>query len=587
MRTSIAARALCVALPGALFAAAGPPALGQITVGPQTRVDAKPTGPCNETTVGVSKANPLEVVAAWNDYREGTPRTGVALSLDGGETWSDFLLRPAPPFRSSVEGDPMTAHCDRTGTLWAGGMSFAGNGGIFVARKDPGSPTFGPPVMARVSGGVDKGWMVAGPRPGAPDETNLYIAYNEGVIRSTDMGASWSAPVSLGPGLGFLPRVGPGGELYVAYWNPDGAGDHMSLRRSFDAGASFGPEIVVALRMDVWGLDSSRTPGTYRNPHLAGLGVDPDDGTLYYVYPDTTDIQPNGFNVDVYFSRSTDQGATWSTPVVVNTDAATPGDQFFPFADVDGNGRVHLVFHDTRGVVQQDSASTGLIDTYYAYSDDQGATWAEIDLTATPMDSALAFSGGFFIGDYLGIASAGRRTFPVYMDTDLGNADIYTNVVADGPATEYCFGIGCPCGNDDPEAGCGNTGSDADPSTGGHLAASGTADISSDDLVLTMSGIRAGESLILAASQNRNRVPFGDGFLCVAAPIFRYPLRRTDGSGAATYGPGEVIAISLGFGAAGQVVSGSTWSYMGWYRDPPSPCGSQFNTTNAVSVTWF
>ena len=36
---------------------------------------------------------------------------------------------------------------------------------------------------------------------------------------------------------------------------------------------------------------------------------------------------------------------------------------------------------------------------------------------------------GIFIGDYLGMAVAGDRVYPIYLDTSKGDADIYTNVV--------------------------------------------------------------------------------------------------------------------------------------------------------------
>ena len=138
-----------------------------LQLGPQLRVDAgRGTSACNETTIAISRADPLHVVAAWNDYREGGPRIGVGVSVDGGGTWADGLLRPPLPYQSSTEADPMTAADARTGTLWVGGISFGANGGVFVARKDPGSSAFEPVVMAYSGGGSDKGMMAAGPRPG-------------------------------------------------------------------------------------------------------------------------------------------------------------------------------------------------------------------------------------------------------------------------------------------------------------------------------------------------------------------------------------------------------------------------------------
>lgn len=197
-------------------------------MGQQIRIDDGGTTAANETSIASSNFNRNEIVAAWNDWRESTPsrdliRVGVAVSNDGGATWSDFLVRPPQEpqdYRSDIEGDPMTAYDDRTGTLWVGGISFAypSYGLIFVARKIPGQAAFYAPVMAQTTSGADKALMAAGPAPGNPNATNLYIAYSAtgftgSVIRSEDWGEQWSEPVALGTGFGLLPRVGPNGEL--------------------------------------------------------------------------------------------------------------------------------------------------------------------------------------------------------------------------------------------------------------------------------------------------------------------------------------------------------------------------------------
>ncbi len=556
----------------------GASAGAQVDVGPKTRVDTgRFSGACNETTMSASYSNPLEVVAGWNDMREGLWRTGIGLSLDGGVTWTDFLMRPAPPNQSTVEGDPMTCFDHRTGTLWAGGMSFGvAQGGIFVARKDPGSATFGTVTMARISSSVDKGWMCAGVDPNDPTKSIVYCAYNQGLIRSVNMGDNWTAPLSLGGGLGFNPKTGPGGELYVAYWD---AGTHMYLRRSFDGGATISAPILVATRLDVWGVDATRVPGEARVVSLAGLAVDQVNGNLYYVYPDTTAIVANGYNLDIYFSKSTNQGASWTTPVVINTDATVPGDQVFPWIEVDQQGRIHMLFYDSRGVVQNDTNPVGFFDAYYSYSDDAGASWTEIELTPTPMRTDQAFPGGSFIGDYLGLSTAGRRTLPLYMDTANGNADLFTHVIRDGPATEYCFGIGCPCGNDDPDAGCGNLGIDSSTATGSRLHAQGTNSVAADDLVLAFDGVKANLFGLVFRSTVSGSLPFGDGKRCLTGALHRFPPRQANASGIISYGPGEIVGLD------GATV-GVTHNYQGWYRDPLGPCGTGFNVSSAVTVQW-
>ncbi|MCH7526919.1 MAG: hypothetical protein IID39_05740, partial [Planctomycetes bacterium] len=412
-------------------------ALGAVAqeVGPQVRIDVGGgTKAANEPSIAASEANPLEIVGSWNDWRESggseTIRVGVALSMDGGATWTDFLVRPPNPNRTNVEGDPMTASDPRTGDLWVGGIAFGGNGGVFVARKRPGNPNFDPAVMARSTGSADKGWMAAGPPPWDPNATRLYIAYNQGLIFSDDMGATWSNPRGLGGGIGFLPRVGPDGELYVAYWD---FGTGVMILRSFDGGASFGPAIRIATRMDVWGTqDGSRFPGNFRVPSLNYIAVDPNDGTVYCVWFDTTDIVKGQRNVDLYFSKSVDQAATWSKPVVINDDADPPGDQFFPWLEVDPNGTLHLVFFDSRNTIQNDNVPDGMFDAYYSISEDGGATWTEFRLTPEPFnsrDDGLDRGDSQFIGDYSGLAVAGGRVFPCYLSTQNGDSDIFVNIV--------------------------------------------------------------------------------------------------------------------------------------------------------------
>ncbi len=285
------------------------------------------------------------------------------------------------------------------------------------------------------TGFVDKGWMAAGLRFGVPDSTRLYCAYNLGLIWSDDLGDTWTNPISLGSGIGFLPRVGPNGEVYVAYWD---FGTGVNMWRSLDGGINFSHH-EIATRMDVWGTqDGSRAPGNFRVPSMNYLDVDPDTGTLYAVYFDTTDIDPGPptrWNLDMYFTKSINNGTSWTTPVVINQDATPTGDQFLPWVEVDHAGRIHVVSFDSRHVVQDDDGGEGFFDVYYTYSTDGGDTWTEARLTPNTWSSA----GVSFIGDYNGMAVAGDRMLPVYVQMGPGtNEDIYTNIIQFDPCPWDC-----------------------------------------------------------------------------------------------------------------------------------------------------
>ena len=67
----------------------------------------------------------------------------------------------------------------------------------------------------------------------------------------------------------------------------------------------------------------------------------------------------------------------------------------------------------------------------------------------------------------------------------------------------------------------------------------------------------------------------------IAGPPLRYPASRADATGAIERGPGEIVALS-----AGAIGPGETWHFQAVYRDPGGSCGSSFNSSNAVSVSW-
>lgn len=401
-------------------------ASAQVYVGPQVQQDVgRGNAATNETTAAADPTFGFDVIAGWNDYNSGGVRNGYGSSIDGGATWVATVLRPPAGNQTGTEGDPFAIYDLRTNTIWAGGMAFASNGGIFIQRRNPGANTFQPPVMV-YTGSTDKTWGATGPDINNNANTIMHISHQRGNSRSFDLGATWQAPVSLGSGIGFLPRVGPGGQVYIAYWD---FGNGVMLKRSLDNGNTFST-IRIATRMDVWGTqDGTRFPGNFRCPSINYLAVDPISGVLYCVYSDTTNTVSNGRNVDLYFTKSTDLGSTWSTPRVINRDASTPGDQFFPWIEVDRYGRVGILFFDSRNVVQNDNSLPGWFDQYYMWSDDGGATWNETRLTPNSWRSDQDGFGSGFIGDYSGMSVSSGRMVTSYISTQNGVPDIYGNTI--------------------------------------------------------------------------------------------------------------------------------------------------------------
>ncbi len=192
------------------------------------------------------------------------------------------------------------------------------------------------------------------------------------------------------------------------------------------------------------------------------------------------------------------------------------------------------------------------------------------------------------LGDAAALAVDGEALFAGAPGDDeiAGNAgSLYVLQQTSLPYTSICAGDGsataCPCGNSS-DSGSGE-GCRHSLGFGARMVPLGSASIAEDDFRLhlcqlpprRLSMLIAGLSTVSGGSG----APFGDGLLCVAGGRAIIGLATADSAGEAHYGPG--LALSQGFGAGDQRF------FQARFRDPlGSPCGTAFNTTPAVGVTF-
>ena len=126
------------------------------------------------------------------------------------------------------------------------------------------------------------------------------------------------------------------------------------------------------------------------------------------------------FNRDIYFSRSSDNGATWLTPDVrINSDS-TDTNQIRPAlaydADYGASGRLYAVWQDGRN---SSDVQNQTYDIYFAYSDNYGGVWTEYP-------GPLNDDGGSANqqNPSIAIGPAGE-VYVVWQDERNNNADIY------------------------------------------------------------------------------------------------------------------------------------------------------------------
>jgi BNR/Asp-box repeat len=380
-------------------------------------------GHFTEPGVAVDPTNPQRVVAVFQNQAH------AAYSTDAGQTWQ--LAEGVSAKNYHVSGDVSTAFdnqghafiCyiafDKLGTFnyWAHGAT---RNGIFVRRSLDGGKTWEadhvPVAEQPTADGIpfeDKPVIVAD-NSKSKFAGNLYVGWTRWqltdslivISRSTDDGKTWSEPIEIDahPGLprddngaaeGFDGAVGPDGALY-AIWSQ---GNDIMFTISRDGGKTFShARAIIHTAPIMFAIETlDRANG------FPQIGIDPKSKRLYVTWSDYR----NG-DLDVFISSSNDGGKRWTPATRVNNDPVHNGaEQFFQWLAVDPvEGSVNVIFYDRRGDPRNRKQIVVL-----ARSTDEGHSFNNYAWT----DEAFE-AGGFFFGDYNGLAAYGGRVYGVWTE---------------------------------------------------------------------------------------------------------------------------------------------------------------------------
>lgn len=210
---------------------------------------------------------------------------------------------------------------------------------------------------------------------------------------------------------GAVPAVGVMGELFVA-WALD---EEIWFDKSTDGGQTWGKDVVAADIVGGWDQDIEGIGRVNGMPVTCVDGsTGPKRGRIYINWTDTR----NG-DSDVWVTYSDDAGATWASPIRVNTDD-TSRDQFFTWMTVDPvRGDVHVVFYDRSHAPSAESRSTQVV---VASSYDGGDTWASTVVSESPFSP----EGKVFFGDYNNISAVDGHVRPIWTREDKGVLSVWT-----------------------------------------------------------------------------------------------------------------------------------------------------------------
>jgi len=400
------------------------------------RIDGPQSQQPEEVTIAINPLNPDIIAAAANiDH--------FYLSTNGGLNWSESHLSSM----LGVWGDPVVLF-DSLGNLYYSHLSNPVSGywidRIVVQKSTNNGLTWheGAGVGYVFPKNQDKEWMAVDFSQ-SPYKGNIYMTWTEfddygssGIndssrikfSKSENEGITWSSSITISDVSGncidsdnttegAVPCVSPDGEIYVSWAGPLG----LVFDKSTDGGETWGSDIFVSDMPGGWDFD---VPGIYRCNGMpitmCDISNSPDRGTIYIVWAD----QRNGTtNTDIFLSKSTDKGNTWSIPVKVNNDA-TARHQFFVWSTIDqSTGHLWFVFYDRRNTTGSET------DVYAAKSTDGGVTFDNFKISETPFTP----TSGVFFGDYTNIAAFNGKIYPIWMRLHNGQLSIWTTIIEDDP----------------------------------------------------------------------------------------------------------------------------------------------------------
>ena len=235
--------------------------------------------------------------------------------------------------------------------------------------------------------------------------------------------------------------VGPNGEVYAVWaininWNglicqptSNNSLDAIGFNKSLDGGVTWStPDRIFNIQGSRdWWCDKN-PQGQFRPIRMNDFPVMAVDrsggiwnGTIYLVWGAKG---TGGDRADLHFSKSTDSGLSWSTPLRVNDDV-TSNDQWFPWITVDPYGLINIVFYDSRN-----GPNNQLTEVWVAQSSDGGESFTNFrvsDIAFTPFPILGTALG--YMGDYLGITSKAGIAYASWTDNRTGIYQTYVDII--------------------------------------------------------------------------------------------------------------------------------------------------------------
>lgn len=383
----------------------------------------------NEPSIAVDRNNPNRMAIGWrqfNTINNSFRQAGFGYTTNGGQSWTFPGVIEPGVFRS----DPVL-ESDADGNFYYNSLAVSPTYFCDVFKSSSGGSSWGDKTYAQ---GGDKQWMTIDKTNSSSNGyiyafwTSYYSVCAPGSFtRSTDSGGFFEDCVTIpnDPYWGTL-SAASNGDLYVG----GSIGNDFVVAKS--SNAKIAGQIVNWDFATVVNLDGSISFGTGPNPGgLLGqtlIAIDnsggPYDGNIYLLC--SVERYSNPDPLDVMFTRSTDGGVTFSTPVKINDDPGTSAWQWFGTMSVAPNGRIDVVWLDTR-----DNPGTYLSALYYSNSTNGGETWSQNQRLSDYFNPHVGWPQQNKMGDYFDMVSDNNGAHLAWAATFNGEQDVYYSYIID------------------------------------------------------------------------------------------------------------------------------------------------------------
>lgn len=366
-------------------------------------VSFAPNGDLYEISLSFNAADPINGVL-------------VSKSTDGGDTWSKptTLIRDTEEAffddKELITADPTSSK--RAYAVWDRSNEKGGQP-VFFSRTTDGGRTW---EKAHAIYDPTPGWTIANQIAVEPDGTLIDMFFE---------GPAGTAEEPDRP-YGAAPRA-----------TPMAAGPYkIKVIRSTDHGATWSKPDTVAQADPSEIVDPDAHKPLRTGDIVPDIAVDPHSGKLYVVWQDASVTTSKSA---ILLASSSDAGKSWTKPVRVSQtpDSAAQGNgqAFTATVDVNARGTVGVTYYDFRKNTSAAGASTDywMVTCGGATCAKSTSAWRERHVGGS-FDVTLApDAGGYFLGDYMGLAHAGGTFLPAFA---------MTHPIAGNDTDEYVSRVG-------------------------------------------------------------------------------------------------------------------------------------------------